>query len=97
MNGSRGVGIKTANAIAKALKLPSRQVFEVAGILDPDPESNLTPEEAELVYLFEQLSDEDQEEIIRIARLKLELKGEPYATKKQNPNLDSAATQLGRS
>ncbi len=57
-------------AIANALKLTPETVFRAAGLLPPKPEEEVTLEEWR--YVLSQLTDEDREELLNIARLKIE-------------------------
>jgi transcriptional regulator with XRE-family HTH domain len=70
MNGSRGIGPDACNAIANAFKLPPEIVFRKAGLLPLDKEE--IPGMAELCVLVELLDDDDRQELLEIARLKLE-------------------------
>lgn len=59
--------------ISRALKIPPEQVFRAAGLLPPAPEHNRNTEK--LLYWFNQLDDEAQEEYLaelefRISRKK---------------------------
>jgi transcriptional regulator with XRE-family HTH domain len=59
------------HAIAGAFDLPPEQVFRQAGLLEPIP--NEQAEYEELRRLLSQLSAEDRQELLEIARLKLNL------------------------
>lgn len=57
-------------SIAKAFGYPPETVFRAAGLLPPKPEEEVTLEEWR--YVLSQLTDEDREELLNIARLKIE-------------------------
>lgn len=59
-------------AIAHGLKIPIETAFRAAGLLPTPPEWN--PTQAEWEDIFGKLSLEDQEELLQIARLKLDRK-----------------------
>ncbi len=63
---------ETLESIARALKLPPEVVFRRAGLLPPAPPD--TEYKEELLYLFNELSPEEQEEIIELLRFKKERK-----------------------
>ncbi|MEJ5223530.1 MAG: helix-turn-helix transcriptional regulator [Anaerolineales bacterium] len=63
---------ETLESIARALKLPPEIVFRRAGLLPP-----VSPDieyREELLYLFSELSPDEQEEIIELLRFKKERK-----------------------
>lgn len=72
MTGARGIGPDACLAIANALRIPPEIVFRAAGLLPPKPDDEVTLEEWR--YVLEQLSEEDREELLNIARLKIELR-----------------------
>ena len=57
------------NSIARALRKPPELVFREAGLLPP---SNINNQCEELNYLFAQLPERDQAEILEIIRIKLD-------------------------
>jgi transcriptional regulator with XRE-family HTH domain len=72
ISGSRGAGEKTLNAIAKGLDLPPEIVFRAAGFLPPKKKSSSDFDE--LVFLIEQLSPSERQEIEELVRFKIERK-----------------------
>lgn len=72
LGGSRRPGIAMCRQLAEAFQLPVDTVFRKAGHLPDAP--GWTEEHSHLLYLFDQLSPEDQEEVLAIARLKLMLR-----------------------
>ncbi len=58
------------SAIARGLRLPPKVVFEAAGLLPPDPETDAGFEE--WAYMLSQLPERDRDELLQIARMKLE-------------------------
>ena len=68
-------GWSICHAVAGALDLPPEEVFRQAGLLPPIPVEQAEYEQ--LRYLLTQLSEEDRQELIEIARLKLRLEKEP--------------------
>lgn len=81
LNMERGVGPESAVAIARALKIPPETVFRKAGLLPPAPDEPLdhTPKVREIVHLYEQLEDRDQDEVLAIVRTIVEEKLLRYA------------------
>ena len=63
-----------AKGIAKALGVPLETILRKVGLLQPQPEE--TPTSRELLYMFMQLDDQDQERILSITRTFLEEKKE---------------------
>jgi transcriptional regulator with XRE-family HTH domain len=57
-------GVDACRAIARALGLPDIEVLRVAGLADPEPPSD-SPVVVELIREFAQLSDDDQEAILK--------------------------------
>lgn len=70
MTGARGIGPDACLAIANALRIPPEIVFRAAGLLPPKPDDEVTLEE--WLYVLDQLSEEDRDELLNIARLKIE-------------------------
>lgn len=69
-NGLRPPGNDFCLAVAKAFKLPVEIVMRKAGLLPPDGEK--TEQKDELVYLFDQLKQAGQEDLINYAHFLLE-------------------------
>jgi transcriptional regulator with XRE-family HTH domain len=57
-------------AIADGLGEPRAVVLDLAGLLPDLPDYKLTPEIIEWLQLFEQMSEEDREELWKIGRIK---------------------------
>lgn len=77
LNGTRGPAPETLNGIAKAFHLSPELIFRIAGLLPP--RENVEPLDEELLDLFEQLTPEDQDEILQLARMKIERRKTPNA------------------
>ena len=67
INEQRAPGVDFCRAIARALGLPPETVFRQAGLLPPDANHD-APEQRELLYLFEQLPDEDRGLVLSMVR-----------------------------
>lgn len=76
-DGTRGVGEDSLTAIAYALKLPPEEVFRAAKMLPAKP--TIDPADEELLYLFDQLTEEEQEEVLAYARMRLERQNQKNA------------------
>lgn len=70
LRNTRKPGPELCNAIALALEIPPEEVFRKAGLLSPKPESDEKSDE--IGYLFKQLTPREQEELIELARFKIE-------------------------
>jgi transcriptional regulator with XRE-family HTH domain len=77
LSGTRNPVPETLTAIARALRMPPVSVFRAAGLLPPDTE--LDELDRELLHLFDQLSPDDQIEIIELARLKIARRTQSHA------------------
>lgn len=78
-DGTRGVGESSLKAIAYALRLPVDQVFRVAGFL---PSVTISDENVEeLIFLYNQLSVDDKEEILELMKFKAERKQQAQTSK----------------
>ena len=66
----RGVGVDACKALAKALRLPEADVLRAAGLLAPDRAAD--PVIAELLGLVERLPADDRQDLIDLARAKLD-------------------------
>ena len=64
-------------ALAEALDLPAETVFRKAGLLSPQMDDEVSLDEWR--YVLRRLSERDRYELLRIARLKLELQDAPQA------------------
>lgn len=72
LSGTRGASNQVLENIANALGIPSEIVLLKAGILNPKPVRDEKIDEA--LHILNMLDGDDLEEIIQIARLKLERK-----------------------
>ena len=70
LTNSRKMGVDTAVAIARAFNISPQTVLEAAGVLPPEP--GIDPGFEEWLYMLAQLPERDQEELLQIARMKLE-------------------------
>jgi transcriptional regulator with XRE-family HTH domain len=69
-SGQRKPGVEVCKAIADALMFTDEFVFRKAGLLSPKTTDN--PRFVEIAVLMEKLSEQDQMELVQIARLKVE-------------------------
>jgi transcriptional regulator with XRE-family HTH domain len=69
VSGARGPGKETCLSLARALNIPPETILRVAGFLPTD--QTWTPSKDEWSYIFQQLSPDDQAEMLEIARMKL--------------------------
>lgn len=86
LNGRRKPGEVTCNAIARAFGIPAETVFRFAGILPNHP--GLDEDFEELKHIFNQMTDEEQEEFLAQGRLKIDLRnkrGEQHETPHARP------------
>lgn len=70
LSGSRNPGTEALTAIAGALNVPAAMLFQLAGVLPP--ESASPPDLDEWVHLYKSLPKDDREELIQLARMKVE-------------------------
>ena len=66
----RGVGVETCKSLAKALRLPEAEVLRAAGLLAPDRAAD--PVIDELLGLVDRLPADDRQDLIDLARAKLD-------------------------
>ena len=96
LNGERNAGPDTCTSIAQALNVPPEVVFRKAGILPSKPNRNTFMDELE--FIFNSLPDNDREEILEIARMKLSLKerrGAYEAGKRHGGRLKNNTSEAG--
>ena len=67
-NDVRPIGRKALASVADALDTPVSTVYALAGYIEP--EQALTPEQAALLKLFNQMSEDDREEILAVMRVR---------------------------
>ena len=67
LTGERLPGVATIKKIADALNIPEVEVLRAMGKASPEPASD-TPSLRELTSKFAQLSDDDQETILKLVR-----------------------------
>lgn len=71
---NREPGPDLCRGIANAFHLPPEDVFRIAGLLPPKPGDDLKVKE--LNQLVQKMDENNKDELIRIARLKLEIQEE---------------------
>ncbi len=67
--GRRNIGVTSANAIAKAFKIPPEIIFRKAGLLPEVPDSSERLEE--LMYLYNLMPEEYQKDLINYAHVRI--------------------------
>jgi transcriptional regulator with XRE-family HTH domain len=88
----RGVGPESAKAIARAFGIKPEVVFRKAGLLPPAPEqpTEQSPDILEMIRLYNDLEDADQQEVLAIIRTIVKEKKARYeAAKKGTPATQS--------
>lgn len=70
LNGERGLGEQSLLAIAKALHIPPENIYREAGLLPPVPKAD--EQQEELIYLFNQLPDQEKRSLLRFIRATLD-------------------------
>lgn len=86
INGRRGLGESAARAIARAFDLPPETVFRAAGLLPDKPKADQKIDEA--LHILSKLDADDLEEIIQIAKMKLEReRSKPKKSRSKSPAL----------
>lgn len=78
LTGERNAGSDACQAIAHALGYPPETVYRAAGLLPPKPDQEI--EFDEWRHVLSQLSVRDRQELLSIARLKLEGSSESWKT-----------------
>jgi transcriptional regulator with XRE-family HTH domain len=73
-SGQQGIGYEAGVAIAQALDLPPEIVLRKLELLPPAGPNRRSVLIDEMLSVFPDLSDADQEELLQLARLKLERK-----------------------
>lgn len=69
LSGERGLGMQSMSAIAKAMRIPPEEVFIAAGLL---PQKSLnTSQKDQLLFLFDQLPEDEKVELIEYLQTKL--------------------------
>lgn len=71
-SGKRKPGVDICNAIAKVFGLPAEAVYRRAGILPSN--NDINPDKDELLFLYNKMTGEEQEEFLASGRLKVELR-----------------------
>ena len=72
--GSSKPSPETLESLARALNLPPAQVFQAAGILPKDPDSDPLVEEG--LHILQQLEGEEKEDALRYLRLRRQVQEE---------------------
>lgn len=70
LNGQRQPGTDFCDAVASAFRMSSEVVYRRAGLLPPAPKQD--EKRQELVHLFEMMSEENRNDQLDYARMKLE-------------------------
>ena len=83
LNMERNAGPDACVAIAKALNYPPEMVFRIAGLLPDTTVAPHSPEAQELTHLFDQLSDDDQRDILIMIRALVREKVRSYGRNPQ--------------
>lgn len=68
MNGVRSPGVEFCAALARAFNMRDSDVMKVAGLVSSNAPDDQPPSLRELISRFAQLSDADQENVLRIVR-----------------------------
>lgn len=92
INNRRKAGEIVCRAIAKAFTVPPETVFRAAGLLPPKTSQNEKLDEA--LHLLSMLEGDDLEELIQIARLKLDRRKSPPTIKPHQSRRKPAQTVL---
>ena len=69
LSGRRNIGVTSANAIAKAFKIPPEIIFRKAGLLPEVLDSSERLEE--LIYLYNLMPEEYQKDLIDYAHVRI--------------------------
>ena len=83
LSGERGASNQVMANIAVALGIPQETVFQKAGILAEKPEHEQHLDEA--LHLLSMLKEDDLNEILEIARMKLERKSSKSSSRGKPP------------
>lgn len=83
LNRERKPSTETLAAIANALKIPTEEVFRKAGILPEKPE--IDPLMEDLLYTLSRLPQEDQDELLELAKFKLQRQSRTKTTLNNHP------------
>lgn len=69
-NGIQPIGYEACEKLSLAMNVPAETVFRLAGLLPSNGKSD--PEGDELVEIFSQLDEDDQDDLLQLARTKVE-------------------------
>jgi len=83
-SGVQGIGWDAGIALAQAINIPPEVVLRKLELLPISPQGNHSALVDEILHIFPDLSEADQEEVLQIARLKLERKKRESRGKKQS-------------
>jgi transcriptional regulator with XRE-family HTH domain len=93
MTGERGLGEKSVSLVAVALRLPAEEVYRAAGFLPPVNEKRAREDEIE--HLISLLGDDDLDDVIEYAKMRLKRQEEKQANiKKSSRSIRPARTAL---
>src|SRR4051812_18120119 len=67
-NGMQPIGYEALSKIAPVLQTPISTAYALAGYIEPG--GALSPEKAALMAMFDELSDDDREEVLAIIRVR---------------------------
>jgi transcriptional regulator with XRE-family HTH domain len=82
LTGTRSPGPDILDAIAKAFRLPTEDVYRVAGLLPVKPNADETV--SEITHIYHELDEDNRQELLDYARLRLN-KQEREHSGKQHP------------
>lgn len=63
INGNKGVGESTLNAIANAFHIPAVEVFRQAGLIPKVPKVSVREEQ--LLFMFRRMTEDQQDDVIK--------------------------------
>lgn len=63
INGNKGVGESTLNAIANAFHIPAVEVFRQAGLIPKVPK--VSAREEQLLFMFRRMTEDQQNDVIK--------------------------------
>lgn len=80
LRGDRNPGKDFCDGVAKAFKIAPEIVYRRAGILPPEPKQN--EKRQELIHLYEMMSEDNQDDQLAYARMKLQMQEREDKNKK---------------
>lgn len=82
LSGQRSPGVDTCRAIARAFGMKEIQVLKIAGLVADSETAKFTPVVEAAATMLNELSEDDQEEIRAIIRVKYERRQKRQASKR---------------